>query len=194
MITFSEWFQNLQRHFPQLEKKFQKRTIQKFVGGQLPTHEQAMKIADLVSNGQEIVGNLYIEQMEQMCREQQTPNSKMEEHVIMFHPKAAPRPRFTRYGRPYNPKDYTDWKKDLATILAKLDPQENCILDIEFHFVSKKAVWGPHTIKPDGDHLLKAFQDALQLAGFVSDDCRFWDVRIRKYYSHSSKIICRITT
>ena len=63
MITFSEWFQNLQRHFPQLEKKFQKRTIQKFVGGQLPTHEQAMKIADLVSNGQEIVGNLYIEQM-----------------------------------------------------------------------------------------------------------------------------------
>ena len=194
MITFCEWFGNLQKHFPQLEKKFQKKTIQNFEGGQLPTHEQAIKIAHVVSGGQESVERLYIEQIEKILREQQIPNNKMVEHIIMFHPKPAPRPRCTKNGRPYNPKDYTDWKKDLAKILCKLDPQENCILDIEFHFVAKKAIWGPHQKKPDGDNLLKAFQDALQLAGFVSDDCRFWDVRIRKFYSFSSKIICRITT
>jgi Holliday junction resolvase RusA-like endonuclease len=185
MISFKDWFSNLLIEFPQLRKRFRESTINGFLGTALPTHEQSIKICEVVGDSPKVV-KMYKEQLEKILRYQQTPRGITTEHVIMFHPKAAPRPRFTRYGKPYNPKEYTDWKKDLATI-------ENCRLDIEFHFVSKKAVWGPHKIKPDGDNLLKAFQDALQLAGFVSDDCRLWDVRVRKYYSHSSKIICRIT-
>jgi Holliday junction resolvase RusA-like endonuclease len=192
MISFSDWFANLLVQFPMLRKRFRESTINGFLGTALPTHEQSIKICEVVGDSPKVV-KMYKEQLEKILRYQQTPRGITTEHVIMFHPKAAPRPRFTRYGKPYNPKEYTDWKKDLAEILGELDPQENCQLDIEFHFVSKKAVWGPHTIKPDGDNLLKAFQDALQLAGFVSDDCRLWDVRVRKYYSFSSKIICRIT-
>ena len=192
MITFSDWFANLLVQFPMLRKRFRESTINGFLGTALPTHEQSIKICEVVGDSPKVV-KMYIDELEKILRYQQTPRGITTEHVIMFHPKAAPRPRFTRYGKPYNPKEYTDWKKDLAAILGELDPQENCQLDIEFHFVSKKAIWGPHTIKPDGDNLLKAFQDALQLAGFVSDDCRLWDVRVRKYYSFSSKIICRIT-
>lgn len=194
MISFKDWFSNLLIEFPQLRKRFRESTINGFLGTSLPTHEQALKICEVVGGDSPIRVQMYIKQLEKILRYQQSPKGTSIEHVIMFHPKAAPRPRFTKFGRPYNPKEYTDWKKDLATILENLEPKENVILDIEFHFVSQKAVWGPHTIKPDGDNLLKAFQDALQLAGFVSDDCRLWDVRVRKYYSHSSKIICRITT
>jgi len=192
MISFSEWFINLANKNPDITKAFQKKTIESFLAGELPNHEKAMKICQIAGGNSPKLVNMYLEQLERIIRFYTSPRGTVEEHVIMFHPKAAPRPRFTKFGRAYNPKGYTDWKNDLASILGTLKPSDTPILDVEFHFVSQKATWGPHTIKPDGDNLLKALQDALQLAGFVSDDCKLWDVRVRKYYSFSSKIILRI--
>lgn len=44
----------------------------------------------------------------------------------------------------------------------------------------------PHQSKPDGDNLLKAFQDAL-----LSDDASVWDVRVTKYWGYDGSITIR---
>ena len=192
MIAFSDWFANLLVQVPTLRKKFQQKTIDGFLGNKLPSHVQAVKICETVGETPYQVQE-YITQLEKILRWHQTPKGEWETHVIMYHPKAAPRPRFSRFGKTYNEKSYTDWKKGLADILRKsIKPSQNVQIDVEFHFVVKNATWGPHRKKPDGDNLLKAFQDSLQLAGFVLDDAQLWDVRVRKFYSHKSRIICRI--
>ncbi len=195
MIGFGDWFTNLCVSFPQLHKRFGKQRISDFKEGIIyPNHKQAMKICDVVGKTEK-EKQLYREQLEKILRYWQTPRTQTEKHIIMYRPKAAPRPRFSRKtGRAYNPKEYTAYKEELAEIMKHIGTKTRCIIDLEFHFVSQGAIWGPHEKKPDGDNLLKSWQDAAQMAGLKPDDCQFWDVRIRKFYSFSEKIICSITT
>jgi Holliday junction resolvase RusA-like endonuclease len=44
----------------------------------------------------------------------------------------------------------------------------------------------PHQAKPDGDNLLKAFQDSL-----LSDDAAIWDVRVTKLWGEAGSIEIR---
>jgi len=93
-------------------------------------------------------------------------------------PKAAPRPRVTKFGT-YNDKDYTDWKKGL-NLLARTQikkPLEGAVfVKMEFFYEipkswSKKkkesAKW--HKSKPDIDNLIKSVLDGLNGVAFIDD-------------------------
>ena len=76
---------------------------------------------------------------------ERTPARYKKSYTIMAKPMACPRPRFTRFGRPYNPIEYTKWKNRIAEMVSLWDSYIFPIeLDLEFHFVTQAAIWGPH--------------------------------------------------
>lgn len=107
-------------------------------------------------------------------------------------PKAAPRPRVTKFGT-YNNKDYTDWKKGLSLLARSKSkkPLENEIfIKIDFFYEipkswnkSKKENTKWHKVKPDIDNLIKSVMDSLN--GIVyKDDCQVVMIQARKQYSN----------
>lgn len=106
-------------------------------------------------------------------------------------PKAAPRPRVTKFGT-YNDPKYTSWKNGLK-LLAKTKikkPLENDIyLKIDFFFeipkswtTAKKenATW--HNTKPDIDNLIKSVMDSFN-GVIYKDDGQVVSIQARKQYA-----------
>ena len=106
-------------------------------------------------------------------------------------PKAAPRPRVTKFGT-YNNTDYTQWKNGLSMLAKsrfKKPLEENIYLKIDFFFEipkswskTKKDNAGWHNLKPDIDNLIKSIMDAFN--GIVyKDDGQVVLIQARKQYA-----------
>ena len=118
---------------------------------------------------------------------------------VEIKPKAAPRPRVTKFGT-YNPKDYTQYKKVISTIAKqKLIPTEHPVqMRIDFFFQIPKS-WSkhkkenipPHTSRPDVDNLLKGVKDALNGIAY-NDDSQVVSVFARKQYASKDGILIDI--
>lgn len=119
---------------------------------------------------------------------------------IPIRPKPAPRPRVTRNGT-YNPKEYTDYKRDIAIIAktkVKLTSKPVSMhLDFFFKFPkswSKKKIEDTkfHVARPDLDNLQKGVKDALNGIAY-KDDSQVWSIQAKKQYSDKDGISIRIT-
>lgn len=110
--------------------------------------------------------------------------------VVHIEPCAAPRPRFTKLGRPYNPKKYTDWKKRFSDLVGDIGMiTDGCFIVARYYFqCPSTSSLGYHTNKKDIDNLDKAVLDALQMNGLLEDDKTVYRMDSTKYYGFSNKI------
>lgn len=125
--------------------------------------------------------------------------------IINLDPYPSPRPRFTRQGRTYMPKEYTLWKKQFLCEWLKngLDKFETGIaLDVTITFYIKpplsiskvkknqnllKAEFWRVVKKPDLDNLEKSVLDALNGHAW-DDDNQISDLSSRKRYSLNPRV------
>jgi len=121
----------------------------------------------------------------------------MQEYFFRIKPKGKARPRVTSRGT-FMPKDYTDYKKQLALLAAsqrfKIDDES---LNIKFYFeppksINKKVlkqherdalIGSYHKAKPDLDNLVGAVMDAL-----LADDSSIACINAQKLYGNENGI------
>ena len=102
-------------------------------------------------------------------------------------PKPCPRPRVTRSGHSFMPKEYTEWKKRFIqeTTISLYEHDKNfqtidVPINIEIQFVFPRpqrlqhrevpSTRIPHASKPDIDNLIKSVLDGLVDAQIMRDD------------------------
>ena len=125
--------------------------------------------------------------------------------VINLDPYPSPRPRFTRQGRPYMPKEYTAWKKMflrewLKHNLGKYDTGVAIAVDLKFYIKPPKAIarvkknqnilkaetWRVVN-KPDLDNLEKSVLDSVNGHAY-EDDNQISDLHSFKRYSLNPRV------
>lgn len=111
-------------------------------------------------------------------------------HYVQGKPAAQPRSRKGKHGNFYNPHTADTWKEIIqATFLSKglkktiLGPV-NLTIIFYFYAPEKRHEAGPHTIKPDGDNLLKTVMDALKNIGVYKDDCQVYYKTVGKFWTN----------
>ena len=124
--------------------------------------------------------------------------NKLQFYYLM-EPKSCPRPRVTKSGHSFMPKEYAEWKKRFieSTIIQLSEQLENfqiieCPLSLRIKFVftrpkrlqhreipSKGLL---HASKPDLDNCIKSVMDGLCDAKIYSDDNLVYEVRAKKEY------------
>jgi Holliday junction resolvase RusA-like endonuclease len=121
----------------------------------------------------------------------------MIEYPVKLAITGVPKPRMTQSdkwrSRPCTAR-YWAFKDELLSIWGDRE------LPDTFHAIftmpmpdgwseKRKAIFNgkPHQAKPDGDNLLKAFQDSL-----LSDDAAIWDVRVTKLWGMEGSIEIRL--
>ena len=115
--------------------------------------------------------------------------SQQLEMKLHIEPRAAPRPRFTRFGRVYNPIKYTNWKKTLSNIVGDLGTiSGGCWIKVDYYFCSPNAKLGYHTTQKDIDNIDKSLLDALQMNGLILDDKLVYRMDSTKYYGFKNMI------
>lgn len=188
MMSFREWFFNLMEAKKENFKNWQKSSMKTYKEGKLPNHQKAMHIVETA--GDSITEKEAIKkQLFKLLVNQRTPGRYKSDYILMVSPMACPRPRFTKFGKPYNPVEYTNWKKRVAEMVSLWNNYMFPIeIELEFHFVSKNAIWGPHAKRPDVDNLSKAFLDAAQLGGLFQDDSQVYKLTATKFYSYQEMI------
>ena len=125
--------------------------------------------------------------------------------VINLDPYPSPRPRFTRQGRPYMPKEYTAWKKKflkewLTYGLDKFDAGVAIAVDLKFYIKPPKAIarvkknqniLKSETLrvvnKPDLDNLEKSVLDSINGHAY-EDDNQISDLHSCKRYSLNPRV------
>lgn len=193
MMSFKEWFFNLLEAKKENFKRWTKPALKFYHEGNLPNHKKAMRIAETAGDNK-AQRDAIRQQLFAILSNERTSRRYTQSYVIMAKPMACPRPRFTRFGRAYNPAEYTKWKKRIGEMVSMWDSYIFPIeLELEFHFVTKSAIWGPHSKKPDIDNLCKAFMDAAQLGGLYADDSQVYKVTASKFYSYQEMIKVTIT-
>ena len=116
-------------------------------------------------------------------------------HEFFILPMSCPRPRFAKFGRPYMPKKYMDWKKELVKLMDEIPLQNldgSVELKLEFYFYNEKKPWGIHKQKPDIDNLIKAFCDSAVDANILVDDDQIYSIKAKKFWGYEPKIIMKI--
>jgi Holliday junction resolvase RusA-like endonuclease len=190
MFKTSQFIKRMGEQFPQTKKATTKPLWEKWISErQAPTHKQMMKLLSLIPVD-DVQRKIYLEHAFVLAK--YPKKIARWEKTFHIHPMACPRPRFTRYGSPYMPKKYIEWKKNLVDIIKqeKMDMLVNPIqMELEFHFYNENKPWGTHTQKPDIDNLIKACMDGFQDSGLLSDDCIVYDVRGSKFWSYEPKIV-----
>ena len=189
-MLFKSWLKHL-ICVHKFETKFvRKSTLDSWLDGtRLPNPSQCHRLLERLPKG-----NHYRDMMFKILCDQQTPR-RGQEKTIWIRPMASPRPRFTRYGRPYMPKTYMDWKKNFASLVQPWGPFRGVIaVEADFHFVSPSHPWGPHKQNQDVDNLLKSVLDALQDVDIIDDDKNVFSAVGRKWNSFEDKIILKIYT
>lgn len=129
------------------------------------------------------------------------------EYVLNVVPQATPRARVnTRSGVVYNTAKYKNYVETLqwsmkSVGMVRISHRDNFKkLEVDFYFPypastpKRNLMEGhPHTVKPDWDNCGKAITDALEGLELIDNDSKFWDVRIRKFYTISEpRIIINI--
>ena len=124
--------------------------------------------------------------------------NKLQFYYLM-EPKSCPRPRVTKSGHSFMPKDYVEWKKRFieSTIIQLSEMTENFVtierpvsLRCQFVFARPQRLQHReiphngliHASKPDVDNLIKSVMDGLCDAQIYRDDNLIYEVRSRKEY------------
>ena len=124
--------------------------------------------------------------------------NKLQFYYLM-EPKSCPRPRVTKSGHSFMPKDYVDWKKafiestiiQLSEIVVDHTTIDRPIsLRCEFIFPRPQRLQHReipskgliHASKPDLDNCVKAVMDGLSDAQIYRDDNLVYEVRAKKEY------------
>lgn len=124
--------------------------------------------------------------------------NKLQFYYLM-EPKSCPRPRVTKSGHSFMPKEYTEWKKrfiestitqlseitdDFKTIERPLSLRAQFIFPrpqrLQHREIPSKGLI--HASKPDLDNCLKAVMDGLSDAQIFRDDNLVYEVRAKKEY------------
>tara|TARA_R100000353_G_scaffold53106_1_gene42442 strand:- start:3848 stop:4288 length:441 start_codon:yes stop_codon:yes gene_type:complete len=117
----------------------------------------------------------------------------------LIEPKSCPRPRVTKSGHSFMPKEYTEWKKrfiestiiqlseipdDFKTIERPISLRAQFIFPrpqrLQHREIPSKGLI--HASKPDLDNCLKAVMDGLSDAQIFRDDNLVYEVRAKKEY------------
>ena len=107
-------------------------------------------------------------------------------------PRPQPRPRFV-HGHTVSTASKPA-KAYRATVLAacksvraqcgRIEGPVQLKLDLWFFSAKRSKEFGqPHTIRPDGDNVLKLWQDCAQKAGLIKDDSQVSDVVVSKRWA-----------
>ena len=190
MYRLNHYLKYLLEQHPEIRKATTKPLWEKWLDNrQSPTHKQIEKIIKLL-DVDDINKNYYRVSMFRLST--RFLKRGVYHYDFPIHPMACPRPRFTKYGRPYMPKKYMDWKKDLVSMMQDKKHQFNHPIKIklEFIFFSENKPWGPHHQKPDVDNLCKAFMDACQDAEMLIDDSIVFSLSASKFWGPAPKIRC----
>lgn len=121
------------------------------------------------------------------------------EFYYLMEPKSCPRPRVTKSGHSFMPKEYTEWKKrfiestiiqlseitdDFKTIERPISLRAQFIFPrpqrLQHREIPSKGLI--HASKPDLDNCLKAVMDGLSDAQIFRDDNLVYEVRAKKEY------------
>lgn len=124
--------------------------------------------------------------------------NKLQFYYLM-EPKSCPRPRVTKSGHSFMPKEYTEWKKrfiestiiqlseitdDFKTIERPISLRAQFIFPrpqrLQHREIPSKGLI--HASKPDLDNCLKAVMDGLSDAQIFRDDNLVYEVRAKKEY------------
>lgn len=107
--------------------------------------------------------------------------------TVYGKPQGKARPRFTRQGRAYTPKNTVDYEKQIkqayvsagGTLISDTAPIQICITAYLKKAKSNKMV--SPTLKPDADNIAKAVCDAINNIAYKDDKqivylsvCKFW--------------------
>ena len=97
------------------------------------------------------------------------------EFTVYGKPRGKGRPRFTKYGGVYTPKETVEYEKLILTYFREsmknypfelaLSDRPMC-LSLMANFSSKKNPW---ELKPDVDNIAKVYMDALSGHAYVDD-------------------------
>ena len=193
MYSLHHYLKYLLETYPEIRKATTKPLWEKWLDNrQSPTHKQMEKIIRLLPVNDENKNYFRVAMFRISTKFQK---KGIHFHEFPVHPMACPRPRFTKFGRPYMPKKYMDWKKELVKMMEDKKHGLNHAVKIklDFIFYSENKPWGPHHQKPDVDNLVKAFMDAAQDSGMLVDDSVVYSIHAYKYWGPSPKITCTIT-
>ena len=115
--------------------------------------------------------------------------------TIPIEPKPAPRPRFSRYGGAYMPKEFQEYKAQIADeasiVMAGNAPLEGALkTDIKFFCRTKKIT---SRKAGDVDNLAKSVLDALN--GVIwKDDSQIVQCSLAKFHSETPCIMVEVET
>lgn len=124
--------------------------------------------------------------------------------TVWGEPKGKARPRFTRFGKPYTPKDTVDYEKQVQEkylenrgklrtplteslklyITAYFEPAESYSKVKKQKCINNAIL---PTKKPDIDNILKIVMDALNKVAY-EDDKQITYVTVKKRYSTTARI------
>ena len=89
-------------------------------------------------------------------------------------------------------------KQEIKNHLFNFKPEKPfsgaLVLDLTILYKSKKGQPNgtPYLKKPDWDNAAKTFQDCMADLGFMSDDCKVFDGRVRQFYNDQAGIFFRL--
>ena len=125
--------------------------------------------------------------------------------IIYGTPKGKDRPKFTKSGRAYTPKETADYENEVQTLYRMMYGSFRFAKDVPldlrvraFYRIPKSDsrvmrekklnnVIRPCNIKPDIDNVVKIVCDALNKTAF-DDDTQIVDIQARKFYSNNPRI------
>jgi len=114
-------------------------------------------------------------------------------HFVQGKPTAQPRTRKGKYGNMYNPGTADTWKETIQVSFLSAGRKKTILGPVElttifyFYAPEKRHETGPHTIKPDGDNLLKAVMDALKNISVYKDDCQVYYKTVGKFWTNKKE-------
>jgi Holliday junction resolvase RusA-like endonuclease len=115
---------------------------------------------------------------------------------VLGKPRGKQRPRMTKFGTVYTPKETRQYEKMIQESFKKIKPlgwtpiNEAVSITVEAYFVKAKSNKDLHcTIKPDIDNILKVVLDSIQGNGqVIADDKTVVEVITRKFWGQVDKI------
>lgn len=124
------------------------------------------------------------------------------EFEVLARPHGKQRPRMTRTGHVYTPKETKDYEKLVRNSFDKIKPKDWKALDsavmvtIEAFFIKAKSNKTQHcTIKPDIDNIIKGILDGIQGEGnIILDDKLVTGLVVRKFWGQIDKVKITVET
>lgn len=120
----------------------------------------------------------------------------MIEFEVLARPQGKQRPRMTRFGNVYTPKETKEYEKLVQLAFQKVKPKDwkaletAVYVEIEAIFVKAKSNKMNHcTIKPDIDNIIKAILDGIQGEGnAILDDKYVTGLVVKKFWGDIDKV------